>query len=371
MGGVLGGAAGAAVAAVAMHQLASMVTPVASLLSLLLASGYREKFVTCDSFLSLHHCMTSLRAHFMGTWARKHWDAATQLGTPGATTTFHHLFDKRDFWSFSPTTGGELQQYGKRGKALGYLTKVRFVRYLRTPEAAELTGVDCSRPGSDASSEERMRVISNQFFELLVKYSRSHSREFGDYGNVARSRKLPEGSFCIFTGFSETLSSKELIELRQQWKARFGPPPSPEEPAPDPEPEPAPPPAPPPAPEFDYNTAASWSADTWTRFYEKAQDECIAQYKQCVEHHWYPNPIEEGIEVEAVSGCKNHDDHPLFVVQCKIPGRTSTSWRPVYNVFFKGILKSRRCGFRPLMAACEADIRWYFLRHIRNVRSRA
>ena len=331
----------------------------------------------------------------MAASARKHWERATQCGTPNATTTFHDRFDKRDFWSFSPTPGGEVEQYGARGMALGYLTKVRFVRYVRTREGAELTGVDCSKPGSDAESEARTRVICNEFFDLLVKYSRSHPHEEGDYGNVGRSRKLVDGSFCIFTGFNEALASDELVALRAQWKARYGapspPPPTESAPAQDWTQHPAynaeferlnteavkevnaeiaarhpPPPPPPPEPapvaalEFDYKTIASWSAETRLRFYEKAQDECVAQYKRFVNQHWHPDPIEDGIEVEAVSGCMNDDNHPLFVLQCKVPGRTSCTWRPEYRVFFKGVLARKRHGFRPLVATSVEDIRHCF-----------
>ena len=55
----------------------------------------------------------------------------TRYGQDGATTTFHLDFDKRDVWSFSSAPGSEPQQYGARGKALGYLTRARFVWYLR------------------------------------------------------------------------------------------------------------------------------------------------------------------------------------------------------------------------------------------------
>ena len=81
-----------------------------------------------------------------------------------------------------------MRQDGQRGLALGYLTKVRFTKFLQTREGEELTGVDCSRPGADAKREERMRVVSNQFFELLVRYSQLRPHHDGDYGNVARSR---------------------------------------------------------------------------------------------------------------------------------------------------------------------------------------
>ena len=158
-------------------------------------------------------------------FARKYWDMATQVGTPHATTTFHRKFDKNDHWVFNKL-GCEAEQYGARGMALGYLTKVRFVRFLQTRDGEQLAGVDCSRPGADAEREQRIRVVSGEFFDLLVRYSRTHPNQRGDYGNVARSRKLPSGSFCIFTGFSEALASEEFEQLRAAWKKRYNPAPA-------------------------------------------------------------------------------------------------------------------------------------------------
>jgi len=287
-------------------------------------------------------------------FARKHWERATQLGTPNATTTFHHLFNKRDFWFFSPTPGGDVTQYGARGKALGYLTKVRFVRYVRTPAGAELTGVDCSKPGSDAESEERIRVISGQFFELLVKYSRSHSHKPGDYGSVGRSRQLTDGSYCIFTGFGEALESEEFGRLRAEWKARYAPEPAPA-PAPAPEPEPAPALAlePEPAPnEFDVKRVGFWSDDTWVRFLQQAEEECVAQYL-----HALAAEGEEG--ARTVSGCQIYADHSQFVVQSKRPVRASSERRALTTIFFKGILK-KQCKFATLRMPTEGNLRSHF-----------
>ena len=154
-------------------------------------------------------------------FARKYWDIATQVGTHQATTTFHHIFDKNDHWIFKKK--GRDEQYGARGMALGYLTKVRFVRFLQTHDGEQLAGVDCSRPGANAEREQRMRVVSGEFFDLLVRYSHTHPNQPGDYGNVGRSRKLPGGSFCIFTGFSEALASEEFEQLRAAWKKRYNP----------------------------------------------------------------------------------------------------------------------------------------------------
>ena len=64
--------------------------------------------------------------------------------------------------------------------------------------------------------------------------------------------------------------------------------------------------------------------------------------------------------MDAVSGCMNDDNHPLFVLQCKIPTRTSNTFRAEYRVFFKGVLARKRHGFRPLVATSVQDIRHCF-----------
>ena len=156
-------------------------------------------------------------------YARPFWNAATRQGTLEATTTFHEQYDKRDYrYSYGRCGDEFVRQDGQRGLALGYLTKVRFTRFLSTsPLAAELTGVDLTRPGQSADRAARVIVVADEFFELLVRYSRSHPFRDGDYGNVARSRKLQDGSFCIFTGFVEAVASRELQALRATWKARY------------------------------------------------------------------------------------------------------------------------------------------------------
>lgn len=183
------------------------------------------------------------------SYARPFWSAATRHGTPDATTTFHDLHSKRDF----RLTYGRIDEFprqdGARGLALGYLTKVRFVRFLSTPLATELTGIDLSKPGSTAEQASRLTTVATEFFELLVRFSISHPFRDGDYGNVSRSRALPLRSFCIFTGFSECLASSEMQKLRATWRARYATTPVPcAPPSPPPPPSPPSPPPPPPSP---------------------------------------------------------------------------------------------------------------------------
>jgi hypothetical protein len=289
-----------------------------------------------------------MSASSKAAFARRYWDISTQAGTPHATTTFHTLFDKDDHWMFNSSGGAtkKVQQYGARGMALGYLTKVRFAKFLQTREGEELTGVDCSRPGGGADREGRMRVISSQFFELLVQYSRTHPHVYGDYGNVARSRKLQEGAFCIFTGFSEALASNEFQALRAEWQTLMEPEPEPEpESESDPEPEPEP-------DEFDVKRVGGWSDETWVRFLQQAEEACVAQYLHALDVE-----AEEG--ARTVSGCQMYTGHSQFVVQCKRPVRASSERRPLTTIFFKGILK-KQCKFAPLRMPTEGDLRGHF-----------
>lgn len=236
-------------------------------------------------------------------FARSYWDCATRFGLANSTTTFHTQYNKHDY------SYDGVRQDGQRGLALGYLTKVRFTRFLQTREGEQLTGVDCSRPGGDAKREERARVIANQFFEMLVRYSQTHPHHEGDYDNVARSRNMQQGSFCVFTGFSEALASDDMAELRKQWKERYAP-------------------------------ASQLSVQR--QFLEKTLEECVAQYLHVR-------------EAETVSGCQNYTDHAQFVVQCKRPSRHSNA--PRTTVFFRGILK-KQWKFQPLTT--ESDLRRHF-----------
>ncbi len=149
------------------------------------------------------------------SFARPYWNAATCYGTAHATTTFHEQYNKRDYrYSYGRCHVEFVRQDGQRGLALGYLTKVRFARFLRTPLATELTGLDLTKPGQCAAQAARVGEVADAFFDLLVQYSQAHPFRDGDYGNVMRSRALPRNSFCIFTGFAEALASPELERLR-------------------------------------------------------------------------------------------------------------------------------------------------------------
>ena len=168
--------------------------------------------------------MSVLSPSKTASFARPYWNAATCYGTAHATTTFHEQHNKRDYvYSYGRCSDEFVRQDGKRGLALGYLTKVRFTRFLTTPLATELTGLDLTRPGQGATQAARVVAVADAFFGLLVRYSHSHPYRDGDYGNVMRSRALPRNSFCIFTGFAEALASPELETLRAEWRARYPP----------------------------------------------------------------------------------------------------------------------------------------------------
>ena len=271
--------------------------------------------------------------------ARPFWNAATRQGTLDATTTFHEQFDKRDYRYSYGRCGEFVRQSGMRGMALGYLTKVRFTRFLSTPLAADLTGVDLTRPGQSAEQSARVIVVADAFFELLVQYSRSHPFRDGDYGNVARSRKLPDGSFCIFTGFQEALASHELQSLREGWKRRFlqssvSPPPPPSAPPPPP-PASAPPP-PPPAPPSRPGASPP------------LEDELVAAYERAAST---PDRVAASLEF-GVSGCYIAHEAPLYVVQLKRRRRGASGGAVTAVVVAKGALK-KRLGVAALWSAIE------------------
>lgn len=274
-------------------------------------------------------------------YARPFWNAATRQGTLEATTTFHEQYNKRDYRYLYGRCGEFVRQSGMRGMALGYLTKVRFTRFLSSSSlSADLTGVDLSRPGQSADRAARVIVVADEFFELLVQYSRSHPFRDGDYGNVSRSRKLLDGSFCIFTGFQEALASHELQALREGWKRQFAPPsPTPPPPASEPRPPPPvpapppPPPAPPPPP----------------RESPALEDEILAAYERAA----LAVCDSEGSLHFGATG--NHIAHkaPLFVVHLKrtrrrAPGGGTT----VVVVATRGALK-RQLGVSAMRSAAE------------------
>lgn len=148
-------------------------------------------------------------------YARQFWDVATRAGEPGATTTFHEQHDKNDYYWDAVHN----MQRGDRGNALGYLTLVRFTRWLGTESGRRVTGVDCSGAGRNGAREQRVRQIVMQFFGLAVRLSKRCEIRRGDVEAVARCRSLNVGSFCLFPGFTEALLSHELRELSDAWRA--------------------------------------------------------------------------------------------------------------------------------------------------------
>jgi len=231
------------------------------------------------------------------SFARPYWNAATCYGTAHATTTFHEQYNKHDYrYSYGRCGDEFVRQDGLRGLALGYCTKVRFTRFLTTPLATELTGVDLTKPGQGAAQAARVVAVADEFFDLLVQYSHSRPYRDGDYGNVMRSRALPRNSFCIFTGFAEALASRELETLRTTWRERYMPPP----PAPDP-----PPPAPDPPPRKPW----------WSPRPTIDEDERLEKFMKLVlsASHYCTMPSEP--EAFDASGFRVHYDEPLFFVQ--------------------------------------------------------
>lgn len=228
------------------------------------------------------------------SFAPPYWNAATRYGTAHATTTFHEQYNKRDCVYSYGRCGDFVRQDGLRGLALGYLTKVRFARFLTTPLATELTGLDLTKPGRGAAQSARVVEVTEEFFDLLVRYSHSHPYRDGDYGNVMRSRALPRNSFCIFTGFSEALASREMEALRATWIERYPPPPPP---VPDPPPAPRAPKAP------------------WATCPAIDDDERLEHFMKVVlrASHPYTSPTEP--DAFDATGFRVHYDEPLFFVQ--------------------------------------------------------
>ena len=254
-------------------------------------------------------------------FARPYWNAATRHGQPDATTTFHTQYDKRDCNYTYGRAGPEfVRQDGQRGMALGYLSRVRFVRFVSTPLATELTGVDLTRPGRSAEQAARVNVVAREFFDLLVRYSLSHPYRDGDYGNVARSRELPHGSFCIFTGFSEALASKEFKALKRAWKARYAPrpptppsslptPPSPASPVRTPPPRAPSPPPPPPSPLPARRDRPFCNAGIVDPMDDRLEEEVYESFREAsVTSACNPSAYN-------ASGCCTRHDEPLYCVQ--------------------------------------------------------
>jgi len=272
------------------------------------------------------------------SFARPYWNAATCYGTAHATTTFHEQYNKRDYrYSYGRCGDEFVRQDGLRGLALGYCTKVRFTRFLTTPLAMELTGVDLTKPGQGAAQAARVVEVADAFFDLLVRYSHSHPYRDGDYGNVMRSRALPRNSFCIFTGFAEALASRELERLRAEWRARF---PSetaslaPTPPAPQaPERRRATPlPAPPPSPGTAPAPAAPHArAQPKARRLGSLEAQLVAEYARALRARAY--------SATSPSGCATHACTDLYAVQSTIARRGERAGRKRVVVVAKGALR--------------------------------
>ena len=273
------------------------------------------------------------------SFARPYWNAATCYGTAHATTTFHEQYNKRDYRYSYGRCGEFVRQDGLRGMALGYLTKVRFTRFLTTPLATELTGLDLTKPGQCAAQAARVVEVAEAFFDLLVRYSHSHPYRDGDYGNVMRSRALPRNSFCIFTGFAEALASPELGRLRAEWRARYpsatapsapsSPPPT-APPSPQKTPTP-PPPAPPQPPNTSPSPAASRArASRIAPRLGTLQARLVAEYERA---------LRACAHATSPSGCATHACTDLYAVQSTIARRGERAGRRRVVVLTKGALR--------------------------------
>ena len=302
------------------------------------------------------------RANF----ARPYWNAATRHGTPEATTTFHEQYNKRDYVYSYGQCGEFVRQDGQRGLALGYCTKVRFTRFLTTPLATELTGIDLSKPGQGAAQAARVVEVADAFFDLLVRYSRSHPYRDGDYGNVMRSRALPRDSFCIFTGFAEALASPELERLRATWRARYPPatapsaPPAPPPPAPQPPqrtPAPPPPPPSPPPETLPAETPLRARAIRTVPRLGTLQARLVAEYERASRAH------SRDALATGPSGCAVHACTDLYTVQSTIARRGVHKGQRRVTVIAKGAL--RQALRVPIMRSADA-IRAAFARPRRS-----
>tara|TARA_X000001036_G_scaffold386132_1_gene381053 strand:+ start:205 stop:1065 length:861 start_codon:yes stop_codon:yes gene_type:complete len=254
------------------------------------------------------------------SFARPYWNAATLQGAPHETTTFHTQYNKHDYRYSYGRVGEFVRQDGLRGLALGYLSKVRFIRFVSTPLATELTGIDLTKPGQSGEQAARLNVIAREFFALLVQYSLSHPFRDGDYGNVSRSRGLPHGSFCIFTGFQEALSSKELRALRKVWKQRYKEqPPQPPQPPPTPESRSRSPSPVPPTPVDDED--------------DRLEDRVVEAFRAARAHRADGEFGASGFHVPF--------DEPLFWVQCNLRRRRRNSGDVRVTLVPKGALRKR------------------------------
>ena len=284
--------------------------------------------------------MSALSPSQTASFARPYWNAATCYGTAHATTTFHEQYNKRDcVYSYGRCHEEFVRQDGQRGLALGYLTKVRFARFLTTPLATELTGLDLTKPGRGAAQAARVVAVADEFFDLLVQYSHSHPYRDGDYGNVMRSRALPRNSFCIFTGFAEALASPELETLRATWRARYPPetvPSAPPPPAPRAPQETStpPPPRPPPPPGTSPPQAASRGRSRRT-----PPRLGTLRAHLVAEHERASGAAHARVCATGPSGCVVHACTDLYTVQSTIARRGARMGRKRVAVVATGALR--------------------------------
>ena len=264
-------------------------------------------------------------------YARQFWDVATRAGQPGATTTFHEQHDKNDYYWDAVHN----MQRGDRGNALGYLTQMRFTRWLCTESGRRVTGVDCSGAGRNGEREQRVRQIVMQFFGLAVRLSKRCEIRRGDVEAVARCRSLNVGSFCLFPGFTEALLSHELRELSDAWRAAEA---AEADLAASPTP---PPPAsllptpPPPAPLLPTQPPAAPQLPSAADLHRLAASALVAALRDFGEAERLAPSLSFG-----ATGCRTYAQTSLYEVRVKRVSRTR-SGRPPFEccVLLRGVLK--------------------------------
>ena len=155
-------------------------------------------------------------------FAKAMWNLATGFGSDTATTSFSPPYSK--------------DNPAQRGYALGYLQRVRCLKFLKTPEGQQLTGVDCKRATSSPDKERFVRKVLEEVFSHCVRLSKLNEYKHEDYKRVGQARGLPDGDYVLFTGFFNFIYSPSrpawTLDWKQQQRAL--------EPAPAPVPAPAP-----------------------------------------------------------------------------------------------------------------------------------
>lgn len=140
------------------------------------------------------------------------WKLATGNGTEGATTSFTSKFNK--------------DRAAERPFALGYLKKIKFLRFCQTEVGKGVVGIDMSKAGAGGGERESLiRRVCSEFFELCVSYSRLCEAQEDDYENVGNARSMTPGSYSIYQGFAAAMHSTEFTRLRAEWLACGIPPP--------------------------------------------------------------------------------------------------------------------------------------------------